>query len=189
MINLIPNKEKKEMVRGFYYRLIVLFLLMISVSFLILFFSILPSYLLSIAKNNIVNTKLKLQKNEPVPLPDQQTLTIIKDLDDKINLIESAASNKFIISQKVINAIVLRKLPDIKITDISYEANSSKTKGKKISIQGKKISIQGNAPSREVLLLFRLALESDTLFKQVDLPISNFIKGSNIQFSLSLTPL
>jgi len=68
---------------------------------------------------------------------------------------------------------------NIKITDISYENDS---------LNGKKISIQGTAPSREVLLSFRQAFENDNTFKQVDLPISNFVKGSNIQFYLSLIP-
>lgn len=169
------------MVRGFYYRLVVLLLITVSVSFLVVFAAVIPSYFLSVVKNNIVNTKLELQKNETVPLPDQQTLAIIKDLDSKLSLLEKSEKNKFIVSEKVINAIILRKLPKIKITNISYEANSAKTKSKRISIQGV-------APSREVLLAFRIALENDVSFKQVDLPISNFIKGSNIQFYLSLIP-
>ena len=120
-----------------------------------------------------------MQKSEPVPLPDQQTLLAIKDLNNKLTLIENAQNNKFVISEKVINAIILKKIPKIKITDISYENDS---------LKGKKISIQGNAPSREILLLFRQALEDSVAFKQVDLPISNFVKGSNIQFYLSLIP-
>ena len=54
--------------------------------------------------------------------------------------------------------------------------------------KGKKVTVLGIAPSRELLLLFRRALEDDVAFKKVDLPISNFVKGSNIEFSLSLIP-
>ncbi len=183
MINLIPNQEKREMIKGFYYRLIVLFLVIASVSFLIAFVIILPSYFLSSIKVNLVNAKLEIQKSEPVPLPEEQTLAVIKDLSNKLTLIENARSDEFTISKKVINAIVFKKMPNIKITGISYEGDS-----KNNSPQSKKISIQGIAPSREVLLLFRQALEDSTFFKQVDLPISNFIKGSDIQFFLSLIP-
>jgi len=179
MINLIPNQEKKEMVKGFYYRLVVLFLIITSVFFLIALVAILPSYFFSSSKDEIANMKLEMQKNQPVPLPDQQTVAVIKDVNNKLSLVENSENNKFIVSQKVINEILLKKISNVKITDISYENDL---------IQGKKISIQGEAPSREVLLLFRQALEDDPAFKQVDLPISNFVKGSNIQFYLSLIP-
>jgi len=179
MINLIPKEEKKKMIRSFRYKLVVLLLVMVDVCFLIAFIAILPSYLLSSAKYNIVSEKLLKQKSEPVSLPDQQTLAIIKDANNKISLIENAEKNKFIVSQKVISAVLLRKMPEIRITDISYKNDP---------LVGRKVSIQGIAPSREILLAFRLALEGDASFKQVDLPISNFVKGSNIQFYLSLIP-
>lgn len=183
MINLIPKEEKKKMVRNFYYKLVVLFLVMASISALIVSIAILPSYFFSSVKNNIVKAKLEIQKKEPVPLPDQQTLVVIKDLNNKLGLIEQAQNNEFTVSKKVVNAIILKKMPEIKITNIFYENDLQNG-----SPKGKKISIQGTAPSREVLLSFRLALENDNNFKQVDLPISNFVKGSNIQFYLSLIP-
>src|ERR1035437_2843799 len=117
MINLIPKEEKKKIVRSFYYKLIVLFLIMGGFSFFIVFVAILPSYFLSCVKVSIANAKLEMQKNEPVPLPQEQTLPVIKDLNNKLNLIEKTESNKFIVSEKVINAIILKKMPAIKITD------------------------------------------------------------------------
>ena len=179
MINLIPNAEKKETIKDFYYRLVVLFFIMAGISFLIAFVAILPSYFLSSTKNRIVNTKLEMQKSEPVPVLNSQTLVVIKDLNTKLTLIEKTQNSKFTILKEIINAIVLKKMSNIKITDISYKNDL---------LKGKQISIQGNAPSREVLLLFRQKLEDDTTFKSVDLPISNFIKGSNIQFYLNLIP-
>ena len=167
------------MTRGFYYRFAVLFLFMVSFAVLIAFVAVLPSYFLSSAKSRIADMKLVAQKNEPVPIPDQETLAIIKDLDAKLNLLEQDEQNKFVVSEQVVNAVILRKLPGIKIANIVYENDVAK---------GKKIIIQGNASSREVLLAFRRALENDVAFKTVDLPISNFVKGSNIKFYLSLIP-
>mgnify|MGYP001581897080 CR=1 FL=1 len=180
MINLIPKEEKKKIIRGFYYKLAILFLVTTGVSLLVAFVTILPSYFLSSVKVNIVNAKLETQKREPVPLLEERTLAVIKNLNNQIDLIENSINNKFTVSQKVINAVILKKIPSVKITNITYENDQ---------LKDKRISIQGTAPSREVLLLFRQALEDSTAFKQVDLPISNFIKGSNIQFYLSLIPL
>ena len=108
-----------------------------------------------------------------------ETNVIVKKVNSKLDLIEKSSKSQFLVSQKIINTIVVNKMPEIKITDISYDNDIEK---------GKKVNIEGIAPSREALLSFRLALEGDKNFKQVDLPISNFVKGSNIQFSLSLIP-
>jgi Tfp pilus assembly protein PilN len=179
MINLIPNQEKKKMMRGFYYRLATLFLAMLVVCSLVAIVAILPSYFFSISKNNIAQEKLRIQKREVMPSFDQETLAVIKDLNNKLALVEKAEQNKFNVSEKVINAVILKKIDSVKITEISYSNDVDK---------GKSISLQGTAPSREILLLFRRALEDDPLFKNVNLPISNFVKGSNIQFYLTLTP-
>lgn len=179
MINLIPNQEKKTMIKGFYYRLIVLILLMLCFCILVAIVGLLPAYFSSNAKNNIASGKLEAQKKESMPLFDQETSLIITDINTKLNLIESAQKNKFLVSEKVISAIFAKKIPSIKITEISYQ---------NVLPDDKKIIISGTAPARETLLLFRQALEDDASFKKVDLPISNFVKGSDIQFSLTLTP-
>lgn len=183
MINLIPKEEKKKMVAGFYFRLVVVYLLSFAFPILIGSGLLIPSYFLAYTKQDFVDKKLEAQKNEPVPLPDQETLAIIKDVNNKLQIIERAWSNDFVFSQRVINAIILKKLPNIKITGISYEADLKSESGEEGAI-----SIEGMAPSREVLLSFRQALEDSNFFKKVDLPISNFVKGSNIQFYLSLIP-
>ncbi|MFA5792068.1 MAG: hypothetical protein WC884_03470 [Candidatus Paceibacterota bacterium] len=179
MINLIPNQEKKKKVKDFYFRLTVIFFLALGICILIASFSILPSYFISSIKRDLANTKLEMQKNEPILLIDKNFITIIEDLNKKLDLIENVQKNKYLVSQKVINEIVLRKMSDIKINQISYEDNL---------LSGKTISIHGMAPSRERLLLFRRALEDDVAFKKIDLPISNFTKGSNIEFYLNIIP-
>lgn len=178
MINLIPKTEKKKIVREFYIKLMILSLVILGGVFLLAFFAVLPSYFLSSAKHNIINDKLQAQRDEPVPVPDQQTLAAIGELNHKISLVEKSQKNEFFISKNIINAVVLKKIPNIKITNISFEDDA---------IKGKTVGVEGTAPSREVLLLFRKALEDDPSFKTVDLPVSNFIKGSNIKFFLSIT--
>ena len=121
-----------------------------------------------------------MQKSEPIPKLDEQTVAVLNNLNSKLDLVEKIKENRYLISEKVIKEVVSRKIPGIEITHIFYE-NSP--------INGKKISISGLASSRERLLLFRQSFENYTIFKKVDLPISNFVKGSNIQFNLNLTPL
>ena len=179
MINLIPNEEKKKKVKDFYFRLLVVFFLVLGISILIASIAILPSYFLSSLRRNVASEKLTIQKVKPELEIDPKISGIIKDLDGKLALIEKAGKNKYFISEKVINEIILNKMPDIKINEISYRNSPTLGKG---------VSIRGIAPSRERLLLFRRKLEDNVAFKKVDLPISNFTKGSNISFYLNLIP-
>lgn len=179
MINLIPNEEKKKMSKDFYFRLITVSFFILSILLFIASASILPSYFLSKAEKNSVNTKLDIQKKETISESDKNTVSIVKDLNNKMVLIENAEKNKFIFSERIINEIVLKKLPNIKITGIYYK-NGGET--------GEIIDVVGKAASRNALLLFRRALEDDAAFSKVNLPISNFVKGSNINFNLTLIP-
>lgn len=180
MINLIPNQEKKKKVKDFYFRLTVVFLFTLGFCGLLVAVAVLPSFYLSYINKNLAEKKLEAQKLEPMPLVDLGSLNLLEDLNGKLALVEKAKENKYSVSSKVINEIVLRKMPDIKINQILYARGSSGEK---------KVEIRGLAPSRERLLFFRRALEDDIAFKEVNLPISNFVRGSNIEFYLSLKPL
>ena len=179
MINLIPNEEKKVMIRDFYLRLLVVSFVIFAFAIFVASVAILPAYFISSTQKNLASEKLDIQKNESLPLVDQETATAIKDLKSKLILIENASKNKFVVSEKAINNILSKKMSDIKINQIHYDENDP--------VKGRVISINGTAPSRERLLLFRQALEESGLFAKVDLPISNFIKGSDIIFYLSLS--
>lgn len=179
MINLIPNEERKKMIKDFYLRFVVLLFFAFGFSVLVASVSILPSYFASAVKVSVATERLIGETSKPVPEIGQKTQGVIKELNTKVGIISRARKNQFIISERVINEIVLRKMSDIKITEITYDYNSA---------TGRKIGVTGVAPSRDRLLLFRKALEDDRLFKEVDLPISNFLKGTNIQFYLNIIP-
>jgi len=180
MINLIPIKEQKNMTKGFYLRLFVVCLFLFSICISIALISLIPSYFLVNNKEEVAQMKFETQKNETIPQLDKDTVFLIKDIDNKLNIVENSEKNKFLVSEKVINQIIASKMFDIKITRISFDVDVA---------FGKKVSIYGTAPSRERLLLFRKSLEENPAFSNVDLPVSNFVKGENIEFYLSLISL
>jgi hypothetical protein len=107
----------------------------------------------------------------------------IEDLKNKIVFIEGRQDSNFSLVERVLNAIILKKTDFIKINEIRYEKSSQSG-----SEDSERITVGGTASSREVLLVFRKGLEDDIMFKQVNLPISSFVKGSNIKFFLNLIP-
>lgn len=177
MINLIPIKEKKEIRKDFYYRFLTVFFVMLGFLVFVFLVAILPAYIISFEKKVSTSKNLEIQKNKVMPEIDQKAQIAIKDLNARLALLEKARKNKYVFSEKVINEIILQKVSGIKINRFFYQNNS---------LEGRKVNITGIAQNREQLLLFRQALEEDSLFKNVDLPISNFVKGNNIEFNLNL---
>lgn len=179
MINLIPSEERKKKVKDFYFRLTATTFIVLGSSLLVSTASILPAYFLSSVKKNLSISKLETQKGTSVRSPGEGTLAVATDLDKKLSFTEKTQGKSYLLSEKIINQILQEKMPDIKISKITY-VNDPKGKG---------VNISGLAPSRERLLLFRRALEANSAFKKVDLPVSNFVKGTNITFSLNLIPV
>ena len=152
----------------------------LALSFWVAIISLVPSYLEASSKRDIAIHALETQKNVILPEIDRNALATIEDLNKKLTLIENINKDKFLVSEKVINELILRKMLEIKINQISYQVTPNKER---------LIKIHGNASSREKLLAFRQLLEQDPFFTNVNLPISSFIKGSNIVFDLTLTAL
>jgi len=177
MINLIPIEEKKEIRNDFLGRLVTVFFTMLGIVLLIATVATLPAFVFSYSKKSSIDNKMELQKNEIMPAVDKEAQTAIKDLNNRLGSIEKTMNDKYVFSQNIITEIVSRKTSGIKINRIFYENDKSR---------GRIVEINGIAASREQLLLFRRSFEDSGVFKSVDLPISNFIKGYNIEFSLNL---
>lgn len=179
MINLIPNSEKKKMIRDFYFRFITVLFSAVGLSLILVIIALTPAYFFTTFRENLINESLVKQENTPIPTASQQAVSVSEELDRKISLINSFRDSKVKVSEQIISEIILNKLSDIRITQIQY-SNSETGETK--------VLVRGNAPSRERLLLFRIALEDSLAFDKVDLPISNFVRGSNIEFSLNILP-
>jgi hypothetical protein len=179
MINLIPKEEKKRMKADFMARVATVSFVLLSSVVLIASAALVPAYLEVSVDHTVARKELDIQKNTPLKAEELEITTQADNLNRKIQQVDSLRQNKFLVTERAINNVVLNKLPDIKITNILYEAKTSTEK---------EIKVTGSAPSREKLLLFKLALENDPAFKKVDLPVSNFVKGSDIKFFVILIP-
>lgn len=165
------------MKRDFYFRLAAASLAMTGMAVFIAAAAILPAYFQSAVKKSSAEDRLAAIEGQNVPTEDQQALAVINDLDAKLSIVENAEKNTFDMPQAVVRELVVIKPSDIKITQLSYALDPQK---------GKTVSIRGTAPSRERLLAFQKILQSDAKFKSVDVPISNFIQDSNLQFFITL---
>lgn len=180
MINLIPNEEKKKMARGFFLRLAVVFFVTMGAVALVAVTAILPAYFFSVTEKNIAFLRLENQQQAAVPSVDSDVLEMAKLIQNQLSLVEKYQSEKFLVSERVLNQVLIKKTPEIKITQLIYESDP---------VKGKSLIIRGDAPSREKLLIFKRLLEEDPHFASVELPLSTLAQSYNIKFTLNLKPL
>ncbi len=132
---------------------------------------------MSATKYDSMSSRLKIEKKKIFDMSgNEDPIKITKDVNSKLkilNEIKSTLPNPYSIT----TIIIKNKPTGLLIDAILYDRNKDE----------EKITINGVAKNRETLLLFLRSMESDGEFSDVKLPISSFVKGENINFSLLAT--
>ncbi|MBP9802777.1 MAG: hypothetical protein KBD14_00495 [Candidatus Pacebacteria bacterium] len=177
MINLIPNEEKKKIRKDFYMRVVIVSFFVLGIAILISNIMLTPALFYASLEKKLISEQFAKDENKLAFDLNQENKNAVESLESKITLIKQARDNKFLVSAKVVDNLLNKKINGILINEINYTKDPNK---------GNLINIRGKASSRERLLTFKNSLASDPNFKNVDLPISNFIKSTDIEFSLVL---
>ena len=177
MINVLPEQEKSGLLREYRLRLATVCLCMTTLLAVLACILLLPSYVMSTSKESILESRL-VQMNELNPSVSLSDLNIFID---KINNTLSLFDNKSIVrdTYKSVFLPLLESRPnDIQISQFLYS-----DKGE---VDGVDLEIHGVAVNRGALQSFKTILENSGNFIKVDVPISNFVKRTNIDFTMSL---
>jgi len=176
MLNFLQEKNKKQIIYEYSLRLFVYLLTFIFISTLVLISCFFPSFFFAKYKSGIVNKQLESVRQKSANNNDDP-IAFIKN----VNKLSAVLSDKNVAGTTyvdVIKKIVLLKNKDIKISSITI--NEENIAG------GKKILLSGTANTRDSLTLFENYLKTDGYFNSVIFPVSDFIKGSNSDFSITL---
>ncbi|MCR4330342.1 MAG: hypothetical protein NUV49_00415 [Patescibacteria group bacterium] len=175
MINLLPLEEKKK-VRGEYFaRLTITTLYFLFATALIITVFIVSSYISLAAAEQVVRDRLNALASGEVPVVEEFD-RIIEETNKKIKILQSGDKDERIYDQ-VFGTIISHK-GDIRITGLLYE------KAKDGSVL---VRLTGVSPDRESLLAFTRVLEQKSPFTDVEVPVSNFVKERDIEFSMEIT--
>lgn len=177
MINLIPSEEKKKIRKDFYMRVVIVSFFVLGTAVFLSNIMLAPALFYASLEKKLISEQFAKDENKLTFDLNQENKNAVENLENKISLIKQAQNTKFLVSEKVINNILSKKINGILINEINYTKDVNK---------GNLINIRGQASSRERLLTFKNSLVTDPNFKNVDLPISNFIKSTDIEFSLVL---
>lgn len=176
MFNLLPDSIKKKIKTEYRLRLLVIvlaFALFMQVSFLIFLF---PSWLVSVYKEQEVLSQTETINKSPLFSDISSVTSIVTSINAELNVINSALEYPRIVP--FVNTILSKKTRDIYINELIYTSTGKTTAT---------IALSGISATRESLVAFVGSLKETESFSAVDLPISNFVKDRNIDFSLNIS--
>ncbi len=177
MFNLLPPSEKQNILKEYSSRRFILVCMFLCATGLIGIASITPSYLLSrariseltddVERSKEINSGSELEVQSKVVAQTNAKLVMIADaLDDY------QAHNLF-------EDVIAKRGTGIRISGLMYRRGGEKDSGV--------MSVTGVARDRESLSKFVQDLKGDPLYSKVDLPVSNFAKDKNTNFTVQLS--
>lgn len=175
MLNLLPSQQKIAIQKEYSARrYIVAFGFVISV--LAISLALLsPSYFSTRTRAKIAGDELKFVKQAiDAELPSAE---LVSELSAAVKHAEALKPLAKPVSVYELVRIFEGKPKTIKISDISF---SDQTGDRPV------FTLRGMAQDRESLTAFGRTLESRVEFESVDLPISNFVKERDIDFSMTI---
>jgi len=176
MFNVLPDNLKNKIKFEYKLRRVVvvfLFIFFIQICVTIAFF---PTWLFSFFNEQEMVQELQKIDGESLLKEVQNTSTSISELNKKLNTLDKVFENLSAVS--ILENIIIQKNDTIRINEITYSSTQNNDSS---------IILRGIADDREALLSFVKNLESSGLFEKVNVPISNFAKNKNIDFSISLS--
>ncbi len=174
MLNILATAEKKKILDE--YRLRLATVAIFALGMLVLASSVLlaPSYFLAVAKyNDAQGTLAILEGNDKLGGQEKDVNATVQALNKNIDLFLKVSTVGTLVPSVVITKILDIKGGAIKVVGFTYDATPGQ----------ERIVVTGVARSRDALAQFIDTLKKDTMFTSVDIPISSYVKSSNIDFS------
>lgn len=175
MINVLPEQEKKSLKTIYWKRFASAIMSFVSFSALVSIMLILPSYFFSVSKYNLASQKLEAFNKANPEIATEDLNKSISDINSKLSiLISKTPKNQ--INELLVTNFLTNLTKGINISSISYSENQNI----------KTVNIIGKASDRNALRNFKTFVDENPNVASSDLPISNFLEKTDINFSISI---
>ena len=172
MSNLLPESNKKNIRKEYLLRIFLTFLILSSLTLILLSFFLLPSYFLSKNKSLIAEDKTEFLTNYVLEREKSGVVLVLMETNEKMEALHLESVK----ATSIISAILDKKNKNVDITGLTFR-NSQ---------EDKKFFIDGRSLNREALISFAESLKSTPGFFNVDLPISNLTRSENLDFGIRI---
>ncbi len=176
MINILPTEEKDALRREYWMRFASVAILVFTLTALFASILLLPSYFFSASKESLSESRLEAFNKTHGGVASADLEGTIRALNTKLQSLLAATPKKMPVRDAIDPLLTLRA-DGIGFNQILY----SESTGTPV------IELYGVARDRTTLRDFKQALDDSSKFTSVDLPLSDFIKKSNIDFTISLS--
>ncbi|MFA5997619.1 MAG: hypothetical protein WC791_04005 [Candidatus Paceibacterota bacterium] len=175
MLNLLDTTEKKKIFTEYYFRIAVVSIFAIGALSVASLFLLIPPYIFSVSKYNNAQLNVSvLEVKYGNSEKEKEIAAQIRDINTKTELLlAGGASAQSSPLQSILNLLKI-KGTFVKINAISYDLTSTPHR----------IVLSGIAPTRDGLAAFIEELKKEPTLSGVTLPISSYVKSTNISFSI-----
>ncbi len=173
IINVLPDKEKKILCKEYWMRFFTIFFNLTSLVGVFAIFLLFPSFFLSKLQESLINDKTEIFNRENVGLIDNDIDKIIPDINSKLTILDKR-KNERQFSKDILEKVLSNRNSGITFSRIMYSKEAEETS----------LEINGIAKSRDDLRVFKTTLENSGDYSLVDLPISNFLEKTDLDFTI-----
>lgn len=176
MLNILLVTEKKKILNEYRLRLGVVAMFALGALVFSSLVLLVPSYLLAVSKNIAAQKDLEvLQAKDNFGEQWKGINKKIIDTNKRIELfLKTDTSGVVLLPSEAVKKILSVKGNAIRIVSFTYDASDGQ----------ERIVVVGTAIDRDKLAKFVEDLKKDPVFTSVTLPISSYVKSTNIDFSI-----
>ncbi len=177
VVNVLPPAEKKILRQKYWTRLITVFLVFLSAIEILSIILLTPAYFLSSNKVKLAENKLQSFDLLNPKISVTNINHSINNINNKLLLLSSKNLNQQI-SKNIFGWLLQNKPNGVFYSQILY---NKRTDGSLV------VELHGIAKSRDILLSLKTTLDSNPNYNKVELPISDYLKKTNLNFIISIT--
>lgn len=174
MFNVLTKDLKKNIQSDYKNRRFFIWLVILVFTFLFITLVATPSFVSVVSEKNSASTFSDSIKNSS-SLEDEETKKIFNDTNNLLVFVNNSKPSVYTVD--ILSKLISLKNSGIKLNDILYQRQSSTTAV---------FTLKGVASTRDSLINLSKNITSDPLFKDLNLPVSNFAKDRNIEFSFDI---
>jgi nitrate reductase NapAB chaperone NapD len=179
MLNLLPKDQKIKLTREYRKRFWVVAFSLLLAGEIISLILLAPSYITTQTRINILNSASSGLKVQNLNVESANLSNIVEQTNRYLTALDSSTTPTGVVA--AVQKIVEIRGDSVKINSLFYKLNSNQPQ----------IVVSGKAKSRQSLLDFAKRLKGLPGVVSADLPVSDFAKAQDIDFSINvmLSPL
>ncbi len=182
MFNLLPNAAKKTVLIEYRLRAVSLCLVAAACTLLLAGASLIPSYSSSIDQHRLFENEYRSVHEIAQQKVDASVTALLSATKGKLELSKPYLETST--ASDMVSRIVSHQSSGIFLTAFRFGPDEISADGR-----ARKVTLAGRAADRQSLLRFYQNLQAEKKFQLVVLPVSDFQKSSNIEFTISFLSL